>query len=220
MIELDNIALIVIGRLDQDLNLSGVQLVNLGYLSDVEDMVIALNAADLFVGPSVEETFGQVFIEAAMCGTPSLGFDVTGVKDAIKEGITGCRLKEISSECLASGIVAMHDNREVLTRMSKLAPLYARNVFSLEASYGSFFTVLERMGMVDKTGIPHKISFAEGSAIIELASRGWGDLSLRERILATTRRNLYTLAGRMPDGFRKTLGKIIPRRFKQWLISR
>lgn len=220
MIELDNIALIVIGRLDQDLNLSGVQLVKLGYVGDVEDLVIALNAADLFVGPSVEETFGQVFIEAAMCGTPSLGFDVTGVKDAIKEGITGCRLKEISSECLASGIVGMHDNREVLARMSQLAPLYARNVFSLEASYGSFFTVLERMGMVDKTGVPHKISFAEGSAIIELASRGWGELSLRERILATAKRNLYTLAGWMPDGLRKTLGKIMPRRFKQWLISR
>lgn len=220
MIELDNIALIVTGRLDQELNLSGAQLVKLGYVSNVEDLVIALNAADLFVGPSLEETFGQVFVEAAMCGTPSLGFDVTGVKDAIKEGITGCRLKEVSSECLASGILEMYNDREALTRMSKLAPLYARNVFSLEASYGSFFSVLEKMGMVDKTGIPHKISFAEGSAIIELASRGWGDLNLRERIMATTRRNLYMLADSMPIGLRRALGKIMPSRFKQWLISR
>ncbi|MCG6889321.1 MAG: glycosyltransferase, partial [Gammaproteobacteria bacterium] len=220
MIELDNIALIVIGRLDPDLNLSGVQLVNLGYVSDVEDLVIALNAADLFVGPSVEETFGQVFIEAAMCGTPSLGFDVAGVKDAIKEGITGCRLKEVSSECLAAGLVEMHDNREVLSRMSQLAPLYARNFFSLEASYGSFFSVLDKIGVVDKTGVPHKISFSEGSAIIKMASRGWRDMSLRERVLATVRRNLYTLADWMPDGLRKTLAKIMPGRFKQWLISR
>ncbi len=219
MIELDNIALIVIGRLDQDLSLSGVQLVKLGYVVDVEDLVVALNAADLFVGPSVEETFGQVFIEAAMCGTPSLGYDVAGVKDAIKEGITGHRLEEMTSECLSSGIMEMHNNREALARMSQLAPLYARNLFSLEASYSSFFSVLEGMGLVDKTGIPHKISFAKRSPIIEAASRGWSDLSLWERGMRISRSKLYTLARRMPSGFRRKLGKIMPRWFKQWLIS-
>jgi glycosyltransferase involved in cell wall biosynthesis len=220
MINLDNIALIVIGRLDQDLNLSGIQLVKLGYVGNVKEMVIALNAADLFVGPSVEETFGQVFIEAAMCGTPSLGFDVTGVKDSIKQGITGHRLEVISAECLASGITEMYNNAQALSRISQLAPLYARNAFSLEASYGSFFSVLEKMGLVDKTGIPHKISFAERSDIIDLASRGWSDWSLKEKFMYTANKNLYALADRMPKGLRKTIGKVMPRRFKQWLISR
>jgi hypothetical protein len=114
----------------------------------------------------------------------------------------------------------MYNNRELLTRMSRLAPTYARNTYSLEASYGSFFSVLNRIGMIDKTGSPHKISFAATSAIIEKELRSWSDFSLLEKSVATTKRSLNILASALPAGPRRTIGKITPRRFKRWIHSR
>jgi len=45
--------------------------------------------ADVFVFPSLTDTFGVVMLEALACGTPVAAFPVTGPKDVIEEGKTG-----------------------------------------------------------------------------------------------------------------------------------
>ena len=45
--------------------------------------------AACFVFPSLTDTFGIVLIEALACGTPLAGFNVTGPKDIVIEGVTG-----------------------------------------------------------------------------------------------------------------------------------
>lgn len=46
-------------------------------------------AADLFCLPSYREGFGQVIIEAAACGVPSVASRIYGITDAVEEGKTG-----------------------------------------------------------------------------------------------------------------------------------
>lgn len=46
-------------------------------------------SADVFVFPSVTDTFGVVNIEAIACGTPVAAYNVTGPKDIITSGING-----------------------------------------------------------------------------------------------------------------------------------
>lgn len=46
-------------------------------------------AADVFVFPSLTDTFGVVNIEAISCGTPVAAFNVTGPKDIITPNING-----------------------------------------------------------------------------------------------------------------------------------
>lgn len=46
-------------------------------------------AADVFVFPSVTDTFGLVMIEANACGVPVLAFNVEGPKDIVKNHING-----------------------------------------------------------------------------------------------------------------------------------
>ena len=47
----------------------------------------AFAGADVFVFPSLTDTFGLVMLESLACGTPVAAFPVTGPKDVLTEGI-------------------------------------------------------------------------------------------------------------------------------------
>ncbi len=46
-------------------------------------------AADVFVFPSLTDTFGLVMLEAIASGTPVAAFPVTGPRDVLQQGVTG-----------------------------------------------------------------------------------------------------------------------------------
>jgi phosphatidylinositol alpha-1,6-mannosyltransferase len=54
----------------------------------------AYRAADLFVMPSKGEGFGIAFLEAMACGTPALGLDVGGARDALADGKLGLTISQ------------------------------------------------------------------------------------------------------------------------------
>ena len=60
----------------------------LGYKQGKELADIYRDAA-CFVFPSKTDTFGIVLIEALACGTPIAGFNVTGPKDIVVNGVNG-----------------------------------------------------------------------------------------------------------------------------------
>jgi hypothetical protein len=165
-LDLPNVSVLLIGHLDQPIEIKGVQTISLGYISKSADVVAALSAANVYVGPSIEETFGQVFIEASLVGTPSIGFNQTGVVDAIVDGVTGLRV-ECSVQALREGILRLYYDRKLCDSLGHWAHIYAANEFSLESSYRSLFTVWRASGLVDSCQLPHKIGFVRQSAFVD-----------------------------------------------------
>lgn len=55
-----------------------------------EELAQYLAAADVFVFPSLTDTFGLVLIEALACGVPVAAFPVQGPIDIVEDGVTGC----------------------------------------------------------------------------------------------------------------------------------
>ncbi len=54
-----------------------------------EELAKHIAAADVFVFPSLTDTFGVVLIEAMACGIPVAAFPVTGPSYVVKHGVTG-----------------------------------------------------------------------------------------------------------------------------------
>lgn len=75
----------------------------LGYLSE-EQMVEAYNLADVYVVPSLEDSFNNTVAEALACTTPVVAFATGGIKDIINHKENGYLAQYKDSEDLARGI--------------------------------------------------------------------------------------------------------------------
>lgn len=65
-----------------------------------KDLTSHLAAADVFVFPSLTDTFGVVQLEALACGTPVAAFPVTGPLDVIADHPIGALDTDLRSACL------------------------------------------------------------------------------------------------------------------------
>lgn len=73
------------------------------------ELARAYAGADVFVFPSLTDTFGLVILEALACGTPVAAFDVTGPKDVLA-GASG-HVGAVNSDLRAAALAALDANR-------------------------------------------------------------------------------------------------------------
>lgn len=89
----------------------------LGVLQDDVTLALLYSAADVFVAPSKQESFGQTVLEAMACGTPAVAFGGSGISEMIIHGKTGYLAEPYDADDLAAGIswVLEHDDRRELS---------------------------------------------------------------------------------------------------------
>jgi glycosyltransferase involved in cell wall biosynthesis len=86
-----------------------------GRLNDHASLSMIYNAMDVFVTPSLAESFGMTALESIACGTPVVCFDVGGLKDIIQHKKNGYRAVYKDSNDLANGIIhCLHNNMNIL----------------------------------------------------------------------------------------------------------
>ncbi|NJN15536.1 MAG: glycosyltransferase [Oscillochloris sp.] len=88
MDDIPNLFFLSIGRGGTIADLRIPQL-SLGQLNQDRLISLVYSAADLFVIPSLQDNMPSTALEAVSCGTPVVGFDVGGVPEIVRPGVTG-----------------------------------------------------------------------------------------------------------------------------------
>jgi glycosyltransferase involved in cell wall biosynthesis len=91
--------------------------------------------------PSVREGWGLVVIEANAVGTPAVGYDVHGIRDSIRDGVTGRLAHAGSPEELAAQALALVANPLRYDETCDRARAWAER-FSWERTADEFLAVV------------------------------------------------------------------------------
>lgn len=91
-----------------------------------------LSVTDIFCLPSYREGFGNVVIEAAAMGVPTVGTDIVGLRDAIINGETGILVPVKNIDELANSLESLLVDDEKRLKMGLSARLRAEREFSSE----------------------------------------------------------------------------------------
>jgi glycosyltransferase involved in cell wall biosynthesis len=93
----------------------------LGVIRDPRLMRLIYNASDMFLLPSQADNLPNTMLESLACGTPVVAFDVGGIPDGVKNGLTGFTAPVGEYEGLAHGI------RQLLTTTEDAASRFRDN---------------------------------------------------------------------------------------------
>jgi len=158
LLQLDDVQVVCVGWFGdrEDPPIPGMRA--MGYMKDPRRLAKLYAAADLFVGPSLEEAFGQVFIEAAACGTPSVGYPIGGVPEAIRHGVSGLVAGAVDPRALAGAIGELYRRKTLREDMGRWGRLWVENEWSMSASYRRMFHALQASGWSEEMGMGRRLN--------------------------------------------------------------
>jgi glycosyltransferase involved in cell wall biosynthesis len=102
-----------------------------------------MSKAHLALVPAVREGWGLVVTEFNAMGTPVVGYNVPGIRDSVKDGITGILTKENSPVHLADAAVSLLRDKDSLRQLSSKALEDSRN-FSWDHSAEAFERIIKQ----------------------------------------------------------------------------
>jgi glycosyltransferase involved in cell wall biosynthesis len=83
------------------------------------DKVDALmRAADIFVAPSLYESFGLIYVEAQRYALPSVAFAAGGVPEVVSDGVDGLLVTVGDARALAMALMRLVDDADLRHRLS------------------------------------------------------------------------------------------------------
>jgi glycosyltransferase involved in cell wall biosynthesis len=121
-----------------------VKTLCLGFISGDAQKAATYSAADLFVYPTRADTFGLVVLESLACGTPVVSFNVGGVPDLVRPGVTGALADPDNSEQLTSHIVELLSNEPLLARLRHQCREIVEKEYSLDLYVNRHIALYQR----------------------------------------------------------------------------
>ncbi len=105
-------------------------IVTLGWV-DGEALAEALSAADVFLMPSIQESFGLMAVEAMACGTPVVVFEGTSLPNVIRSPLGGLAVPSMDSGALAAATGRLLNDDQLLRNLGRQARRIAESEYPL-----------------------------------------------------------------------------------------
>lgn len=144
--------IILIGLSEKQIKNLPKNIIGITRLSDPKDLAKYFSLADVFVNPSIAESFGLVTIEAMACGTPVVGYNVTTTPELIRPG-TGYVVEKSNVEKLYKKVLKiLLNNKETYSEQCR------QNVveyYNIDKQYDKYISLYK--SKVNNTPITFKI---------------------------------------------------------------
>lgn len=129
-----SLLLLIVGSNQMNINEKdyGFPIHNLGLIKDDHLMATCYSAADVYVGPSLEDNLPNVLIESMACGTPCVSFDVGGVPEIVQHMETGYLARYKDVEDLAYGIKLLFEDSALREKLGKQGRKIVEQEYTLE----------------------------------------------------------------------------------------
>lgn len=101
-----------------ELNLGRENVISKGYIYDKTELAKCYSSADLFIFPTMSETFGFVTAEAMACGTPVVAFDHSATPEIVKHMKSGYLAKYKDQNDFIAGINIFLDDEDLRKKAS------------------------------------------------------------------------------------------------------
>lgn len=114
-----------------------------GFVSQAKKFEL-LSRAHVLVNPSVHEGWGLVNIEANTVGTPVIAYNVSGIVDSVKDGLSGIICKRNNADDLAENVVRMLNDELLYKKLQSGSLSWSKN-FRWEKSQKLSLSLIEQI---------------------------------------------------------------------------
>lgn len=115
-----------------------------GYIKDPKTMAKLYSAADIYLFPTLAETFGMTVVEAMSCGLPVVTFETGGVPEIVENGKSGFVVEYKNGEKLVEALEKLLDDNELREKMAENA-IEASKKFSSERMALEYLRLYEEL---------------------------------------------------------------------------
>jgi glycosyltransferase involved in cell wall biosynthesis len=103
-----------------------------GFVRDFRRMPLVYSAADVFLGTSLEEAFGQTLSEASACGVPIVAFRAGGVPEVARDGLNARLVDPPDADGLVREVQGLRRDPEARQALGRAGRSLVEAEFTLE----------------------------------------------------------------------------------------
>jgi glycosyltransferase involved in cell wall biosynthesis len=108
------------------------QILELGWVNDQTLLRKYLSAADVFLSPSLAESFGMMPLEAMACGTPTIVFKDTALENITCTPTIGIAVEYRDGQALGRAVEQLFNDPEELLRRSDAGIKFVKEKYTIE----------------------------------------------------------------------------------------
>ena len=113
-------------------------------IGETQDVVGLLSISDLFLLPSLQESFGLSALEAMACGVPVVASNVGGLPEVVVDGVTGFLHPPSDVERMAESAIRILSDPALHARLAAAGQQLAVERFSADRIVPQYAALYER----------------------------------------------------------------------------